>query len=138
MTSRSKNVYATFKIQVKSMLVIKCRVDFRIFQFASALQQQKNCWRLSRNLCMWHRQWLRHALAFCWRLWFENKLKRCFSKKKKKKWGWCKKKTKIDWNTSFNKRFYILMVKVIWWNLLNQINAIIYAVKFETFLFDQI
>ena len=67
----------------------------------------------------------------------ENKLKRCFSKKKKK-WGWCKKKTKIDWNTSFNKRFYILMVKVIWWNLLNQINVIIYAVKFETFLFDQI
>ena len=48
------------------------------------------------------------------------------------------KKIKIDWNTSFNKRFYILTVKLIWSNLLNQLNVIIYAVKFETFLSDQI
>ena len=49
------------------------------------------------------------------------------------------KKTKADyWNASFNKRFYILTVKLIWSNLLNELNVIIYAVKFETFLFDQI
>ena len=52
--------------------------------------------------------------------------------------GMMQKKIKIDWNTSFNKRFYILTVKLIWSNLLNQLNVIIYAVKFETFLSDQI
>ena len=48
------------------------------------------------------------------------------------------KKIKIDWNTSFNKIFYILTVKLIWSNLLNHLNVIIYAVKFETLLSDQI
>ena len=41
----------------------------------------------------------------------EIKLKFCFQKKKKekeKKTGRHKKDKKIKWNTSFNKRFYIL------------------------------
>ena len=49
-----------------------------------------------------------------------------------------KKNTKISWNTSFNKRFYILFtVILIRSNLLNQINVIIFAVKFKTFSFDK-
>ena len=42
------------------------------------------------------------------------------------------KKTKIDRNASFNEILYILTVKLIWSNLLNQLNLVIYIVKFET------
>ena len=34
---------AAFEIQVLSTSAIKCQGDFRIFQFASAISQQKNC-----------------------------------------------------------------------------------------------
>ena len=43
---------AAFKIQVLSMLVIKCQGKFIIFQFASAMHQQKNCLGLRRNFCI--------------------------------------------------------------------------------------
>ena len=62
--------YTVFEIQVLSMLAIEFPGKFRTFLFASPMCQQKNRWRLSRNLCISRRQWLWHSSAFCQRLWF--------------------------------------------------------------------
>ena len=62
--------FAAFEIQVLSMLTIKCQGNFRIFQFASAYGSAKNYLRLSRNLCILHRQWLQDTLAFFQGLWW--------------------------------------------------------------------
>ena len=43
-------VITAFKIQVLSMSATRCQGDFRIFHFTSAISQQKNCQRFSRNL----------------------------------------------------------------------------------------
>ena len=61
-----------FKIQVLSTSATKCRGDFKIFQFASAIRRQKMpfCCRLNRSLCILNRQWRRHTSAFCQGLWF--------------------------------------------------------------------
>ena len=59
-----------WNLGVKSTSAIKCLGNFRNFQFISEIHWQKNCQRFSRNLCMLYRQWLRHTLAFCRRLWF--------------------------------------------------------------------
>ena len=64
----------SFQPSKVSMLAIKCR-DFRMFQFAPAnmlakKKKKKNCRRLSKNLCILRRQWLRHTSTFCQRLWF--------------------------------------------------------------------
>ena len=52
----------------------KCRGNFRIFQFASSIRRQKKPkkhWRrLSRNLCILRRQWIRHTSAFWRGIWF--------------------------------------------------------------------
>ena len=61
---------SAFKIQVLSTSAIKCRGDFRNFQFASEIRRQKNCRRLSRNLCILRRLCRQHASAFCQGLWF--------------------------------------------------------------------
>ena len=42
----------------------------------------------------------------------EKKKKKIIKKKKKKKNGMMKKDKKIDWNTNFNKRFYILQNQI--------------------------
>ena len=52
---------AAFEIQVLSTSIIKCRGDFRIFQFASEIRRQKYCQRLSRNLCILRPKWLRYT-----------------------------------------------------------------------------
>ena len=49
---------------------IKCWGDCRNFQFVWIIRWQKNCRRLSRNLCILCRQWLRHTSAFSWMLGF--------------------------------------------------------------------
>ena len=51
-----------FEIQVLIMSAIKCQAKFRIFQFAWAMHQQKNCRRFSRNLCISCQ--LRHTSPF--------------------------------------------------------------------------
>ena len=53
-----------FEIQVLSTSAIKCHGDLRIFQLAEAICRQKICQRLSRNLCISHRQWLWHIYLF--------------------------------------------------------------------------
>ena len=40
---------SAFEIQVLSTLTIKCQSNFRIFYFASAIRQQKNCQRLPKT-----------------------------------------------------------------------------------------
>ena len=52
-------------------MAIKCRGNFKIFQFASAMRRQKDGRRLNRHLCILSRQWLRHVSAFCKGLWFD-------------------------------------------------------------------
>ena len=65
------NNLTPFEIQVLSTSAIKCRSKFRIFQFASAMcQQKKNCRKLIRNLCISCRQWLRRTSACYEGLWF--------------------------------------------------------------------
>ena len=68
--NKKKIILTAFEIQMLSMLAITCRGMFRIFLFASAMHQQKNCRKPSRNLCRSRRQWLLHTLAFCQGLWF--------------------------------------------------------------------
>ena len=63
-------ILTAFKIQVLSTTAIKCWGSFRILKFVSALRPQKNCQRLSRNLCILRQQWFQHILTFCQRLWF--------------------------------------------------------------------
>ena len=46
------------------MSTIKCQGHFRIFQIPLAMHLQKNCQRLSKNLCILPQQWLRHTLVF--------------------------------------------------------------------------
>ena len=48
-----------------------------------------------------------HELSDHWK-----SIKTFFKKKKKKKNGVMKKDKKIDWNTNFNKRFYILQNQI--------------------------
>ena len=67
---KPKLVTSAFKNQVLSPSAIKYRGKFRIFQFASAMLRQKNCQRLSRNICISRRKWLRHTSVFCQGLWF--------------------------------------------------------------------
>ena len=62
--------FSAFEIQVLRTSEIKCQGDCRIFLFPSATRRQKNCRRLSTNLCILCRQWLRHTSAFCRELWF--------------------------------------------------------------------
>ena len=64
------NNKAAFEIQVLSKSAIKCQRKFRIFQFALATRWQKNCQRLTRNLCISNQQWLHHTSAFCQGPWF--------------------------------------------------------------------
>ena len=42
MNNQKSDIKATFEIQVLSTSAIKCRGKFRIFQFPSAMRQQKN------------------------------------------------------------------------------------------------
>ena len=59
------NCSSDFEIQVLSTSAIKSQGNFRIFRFASVICWQKSCQRLSRNLCIFRQQWLRHTSAFC-------------------------------------------------------------------------
>ena len=55
--SNAKSFYRwwwTYEIEVLSTSAIKCQGKIRIFQFAWAIRRQKNCQRLSRNLCLHH------------------------------------------------------------------------------------
>ena len=64
-------VYIAFEIQVLSMSKTNWYWgDFRTFQFVWTIHLQKNCWRLSRNLCVLCQQCLWHTSTFCQELWF--------------------------------------------------------------------
>ena len=60
-----------FKIQVLSMLAIKFRGDFRIFNLLRQYISKKTAEDSSINLCILRQQWFWHTSSFSQWLWFD-------------------------------------------------------------------